>query len=230
MTSTSNPSFKCEFCGKSFRREKSLMAHACEQKRRHQQEKEIGVQFGYRAYKRFYEMTQNKKVPPSYDEFCKSQYYLAFVKFGRHIKMIRALKPERFIDWVIKENKKLDKWCTDKVYEDYLHDTIRKENPNDTLQRAFTEMIDWGDKEGAEWNHYFKYAAPNRVVQSIIRGSISPWVLYNCDSGLEFLGKLNEEQLGFIFEYIDPDYWTSRFGNYVADAEYIKDTLKEAGL
>lgn len=222
--------FKCEFCGKEFRRESTLLSHACEQKRRHQQEKEIGVQFGYTAYKRFYEIAQNKKVAPSYDEFCKSQYYLAFVKFGRHIKMIRALKPERFIDWVIKNNKKLDKWCTDAIYEEYLHDTLRKENPNDTLQRAFEEMIMWGDESGAEWNHYFIYAPPNKVCQSIIKGCISPWIVYNSKTGQEFLGNLNEEQLGFIFDYIDPDYWTNRFNNYIADTEYMKETLKEAGL
>jgi hypothetical protein len=99
--------------------------HLCEQKRRWQEERETGVQFGLQAYLRFYEMTQGSAKMKSYADFVASPYYKAFVKFGRHMVAIRAVNPKMFIDWVIKENKKLDHWCHEKVYLEYLIDQIK---------------------------------------------------------------------------------------------------------
>jgi len=223
-------SFTCKFCGKSYRRLSTLTAHLCEKKRRFNQEKEVGVQFGLRAYLTFYERTQPHGTKKTYKDFVDSNYYIAFVKFGRHIKMINAVKPERFIDYVITENKKLDYWCQERVYVAYLQQMIRKENPNDSLQRGLEVMIKWGDGTGSDWAHYFKEASPNAVCKEIQNGRISPWIVYNSNSGLAFLDKLNEDQLGQIYDYIDPEYWTNRFTNYMGDVEYMKDTLKEAGL
>jgi len=230
MQSELSPQFKCNFCGKSYRRETTLFAHSCEKKRRKEQENERGVQLGYRTYLRFYKIKQNKQTPPTYQEFMESQFYIAFVKFGRHIKMISAKKPEKYIDFVINSGKKLDKWCSDALYEDYLIDMLRKENPSDTLHRAFETMIRWADTHEGEWYHYFKYAAPSVICNDILRGDISPWVLYNCDSGQECLGSFNADHVGMVFRYIDPDYWMKRFENYISDVEYMKTMLKEARL
>ena len=100
--------YTCKYCEKSFSRETSLAVHVCEQKRRHQEEKETGVQLGLQAYLRFYELTQGSSKFKTFDDFAKSPYYRAFVKFGRHVQAIRAVNPTRFIDWVIKEKKKIE--------------------------------------------------------------------------------------------------------------------------
>ena len=108
MTNNSKPSYKCKYCDKEFRKESSLAVHLCEVKRRWKEERETGVQFGLQAYLRFYEMTQGSAKMKSYADFVASPYYRAFVKFGRHMVAIRAVNPKVFIDWVIKENKKID--------------------------------------------------------------------------------------------------------------------------
>ena len=43
--------------------------------------------------------TQHKTK--TYDDFCNSAYYNAFVKFGRYIMHINPLYPEKYIDFVI---------------------------------------------------------------------------------------------------------------------------------
>lgn len=78
-------SFVCRYCKKSFVKENTLSAHVCESKRRHQQEKEIGVQLGLKAYLRFYEISQGSAKSKTYTDFASSPYYTAFVKFGRHL-------------------------------------------------------------------------------------------------------------------------------------------------
>jgi len=233
MTNQSSPTYKCKYCEKEFRKESSLAVHLCEVKRRWQQEKETGVQFGLQAYLRFYEMTQGSARMKSYTDFVASPYYNAFVKFGRHMVAIRAVNPKAFIDWVIKENKKLDHWCQEKVYLEYLKQYMRKEAVQDALERALKEMQDYADEHQEFANgfrDYFRYGNPNLVCHHIANGRVSPWIVFNCDTGVEFLDGLNDEQIGIILPWIDPDYWQRKFKDYVADTEWIKSILKEAKL
>lgn len=232
MTNKSSPSYKCRYCDKEFRKESTLTAHLCESKRRWQQEKEVGVQFGLQAYLRFFEMTQGSAKLKSYSDFVASPYYTAFVKFGRHMVAIRAVNPRMFIDYVIKENKKLDHWCHDKVYVEFLHTYLKKEAVQDALERALTEMQEYTDetKMLASFNDYFRYGNENRICHHIANGRISPWIVFNCDSGVEFLSGLTEEQIAIILPWIDPDYWQRKFTDYLADTEWLKQILKEAGL
>lgn len=223
-------SYVCKYCGKSFRRESTLAAHMCEPKRRWQQEKETGVQLGFRAWLRFYELSQGSAKTKTYADFVESTYYSAFVKFGQVMVQLRAVNPAAFTDHVIKSNKKLDHWTKDAVYDEYLFEYLRKEHPNDALERSFMEMQRWADETGDSFNNCFRKAAPNKICQMITNGRISPWVLFNSSSGVDFLDTLNEEQIAMIYRYIDPDFWPRKFKDYVADTEYIKEACRLGGV
>ena len=225
--------YKCKYCEKGFAKESTLAVHLCEQKRRWQQEKEVGVQLGLKAYLKFYEMTQGSAKLKSYENFVTSPYYNAFVKWGRHMVAIRGINPPMFLEWLLKNNKKLDYWLKDEFYVAYLHEYLRREAVQDALERALNEMQDYADdhpelKNG--FSDYFKYGNSNRVVHHITTGRISPWVVYNCASGVEFLDTLSEDQVGMIITWIDPEYWQRRFKDYLADTEWVKDILNKAGL
>jgi hypothetical protein len=231
MTSQSNPTYKCKYCTKEYRKESTLAAHMCESKRRVQQEKEVGVQLGMQAYLRFYELTQGSAKMKTYTDFANSSYYSAFVKFGRHMIAIRAVNPKMFIEWVIKENKKLDHWCKEIIYAEFLATYIKKESINDAVERALTEMQDYADEtEGLQFKDYFRFGSTNRICSHITNGRISPWIVFNCDSGIKFLETLNEEQIAIIMPWIDPEYWQRKFTDYMADTEWVKMILKEASL
>jgi hypothetical protein len=53
--------YNCVHCGKSFMKEKTLVAHMCERKRRALQQSEKRVQAGFMAFNRFWQLTQNAK-------------------------------------------------------------------------------------------------------------------------------------------------------------------------
>ena len=218
----------CKYCKKSFRKESTLSAHLCESRRRWQQEKEVGVQLGLQAYLKFYEITQGSSKTKSYADFVDSPYYSAFVKFGQYLVQIRCINVPLFIEWVIKNNKKLDQWTKDAYYDEYLRDYLRKEHPNDALTRSFTEMQNWADENNKSFNDIFCAGSPNKVCNMILNGRISPWILYNCDSGVEFLAGLNSEQVALIYPAIDPEFWQRKFRDYVADTEFMKSVLIEA--
>jgi hypothetical protein len=229
----SNQTYKCRYCGKEFRKESTLAAHACEQKRRYQQQNDTGVQFGFRSYLRFYEVTQGSAKLKTYDDFAASPYYNAFVKYGRYCVSIRCVNVTNFTDWLLKNNKKLDHWSKDSLYEEWLLEYLRRENYKDALERGVKEMQDYADENPDLKNglaDYFRYGNTNRICHHICTGRITPWIIYNCNSGIECLDTLNAVQLEMIVPWIDPDYWSKKFTDYSADQMHTKEILTAAGL
>jgi hypothetical protein len=189
----------------------------------------VGVQIGLQAYLRFYETAQGSSRLKSFDDFASSAYYRAFVKFGRYCQSIRAINVPRFVDWLLRQNKKIDHWCRDSVYAEYLLEYLRSEHVDDALSRALEQSIVWNEETGNPSNDYLRYGNPNAICYAISTGRVSAWVLYNCDSGTEFLENLNQDQISMIWPYVDTDYWQRRFGDYAADVAYARDILTKAG-
>lgn len=220
---------QCQFCSKIFSKESTLAVHLCEPKRRHQEKNETGVVLGLQAYLRFYEITQGSAKLKTWDDFVASSYYRAFVKFGRHCQAIKAINVPVFIDWLIRQNVKLDHWCRDSVYFDYLVKHVQKENVADALTRAIECSLGWQERTGNPGRDYLRYASDNLICHDISRGLITGWILYNCDSGQDFLNRINTEQVSMIWCWIDTDEWQRKFRDYPADTEYVRGILTQAG-
>jgi len=230
MIQLADQPFNCAHCGKSFMKERTLFAHMCEPKRRSMQKDEKRVQAGFMAFNRFYQLTQGAKKQKTYDEFCKSSYYNAFVKFGSFVNNVSPLYPDRFIDYVIKSGVKLDHWCRDELYETYLYDMIKTEPVESAVQRTIQNMMEWADHSQAQFNHYFNYVNLNRAVHDIKNGKISPWVILNSKSGKDMLNKFSDEQLDLIAPAFDLPYWLKKFKQMPADAALVVDICREAGI
>ena len=210
-------------------KESSLAVHSCEPRRRRMEKDEAGVRLGFHAYLKFYELTQGSARLKTFDDFADSPYYRAFVKFGRYCVDIRAINPEQFVKWVLKQNKKIDHWAKDTVYTEYLTDYLRVENVNDALARAMEFGIDWSEKSGHPAEDCLRYGNTNAMVYAVSTGRISPWIIYNSESGQKFLNELDNTQVAMIWSYIDSDVWMRKFKDYPADQEYVKDILQKAG-
>ena len=178
--------FVCKYCNRGFSREKTLASHVCEQKRRWQQEKDKGVQMGLQAYLRFYETTQGSSTRKTYGDFVNSQYYNAFVKFGKHIIEIKAINPSAFINYVLKKNVKLDRYCRDENYQNYLEEHLKTETWQDAIARSLKTMESWADENGVHLHTYFFAANPNKICSHIVNGRVSSWVIFNCETGVNF--------------------------------------------
>jgi hypothetical protein len=225
-----NLNYKCEYCGNSFAKEKTLVVHICEQKRRHLGKNEKHVQAGMLTYQRFYEITQKGKTKKTFDDFASSPYYTAFVKFGSFLSNTNPIYPERFIDFVIKSGIKLDHWCRDELYDTYVLELIKQEPADGAIQRSITAMMNWADANNAQWEHYFAYVNLNRATHDIKEGLVSPWLVLNTKSGKEMLTRMNDEQLTIVSDIIDPQFWKRKFKSLPADIELVKDIIREAKI
>jgi hypothetical protein len=222
--------YKCEYCGKLFAKEKTLVVHICEQKRRHLGKSEKHVQAGLLTFQKFYDVAQKGQSSKTFDDFASSPYYTAFVKFGSFLVNTAPIYPERFIDYVVRSGVKLDHWCRDELYDTYIKELIKIEPADGAIQRSITTMMDWADKNSSPWEHYFAYVNLNRATHDIKEGLVSPWLVLNSKSGKEMLKKMNDEQLEIIAPVIDPQYWSRKFKSSPADVELIKDVIKEAKI
>lgn len=229
--SPSDKPYKCEYCGSGFVREKTLFSHVCEKKRRALAKDEQHVRMGYYAFRRFYKLSVGSATKEkTYEEFCASPYYNAFVKFGSYLTNVRPLYPEKYVDYVVTSGVKLDHWCKDELYEQYALEYILKEDVTVALERSINTMVSWAKEHDSDFRHYFHYASPNRVVRDVRDGKISPWLMLNCKSGKEMLRKFNDEQLEMVFHVIDPKKWTIRFNREPNNVQLVKDVAKEAKL
>jgi hypothetical protein len=226
---------KCKFCGQGFVKESTLAVHQCEPKRRAQQKGEKGVQIAFAAWIRFYELSQGSAKTKSSDDFCNSQFYNAFVKFGRHCVSISAVNTQQFTEYVLKNQIKIDRWCSDKVYDAYLFQLLRTEQATDAVERSIMTMTEWANEsvppeQPPEFSEYFRVVSNNRFVLHVQNGRISPWAIYCSESGIEKLETLTDEQVGLIIRWIDPEFWQKRMKDFSADTTLIKHIMEQAGL
>ena len=222
--------YTCVHCSKSFMKDKTLVAHMCERKRRALQRDEKRVQSGYMAFNRFWQLTQNAKKIKSYDDFADSSYYNAFVKFGSFINNVNPLYPDKFVDYVIKSGVKLDHWCRDELYEKYLYDMLKVEPVESAVQRSLQTMMEWGDTHNANYAHYFNYVSLNKAVHDIINGKISFWIILNSNTGQTMVSNMSDEQLAMIAPVFDVQFWMKKFKQSPADVALVKEICDEVGI
>lgn len=201
----------------------------CEPKRRRLNKDEPGVRIGFQAYIKFYEQAQGSAKLKTYDDFCESSYYLAFVKFGRYCVNVKVINPAQFMNWLLKNQKKIDRWCSDQLYTEYLIWYLAIEAVDDALARAIEYSIDWAEKSGHPAHDCVRYGNANAICYAITTGRLSPWVIYNSESGQKFLSDASSEQIAMIWPYINSDVWHKKFTEYLANQEYAKDILAKAG-
>lgn len=232
MTTINQESFTCEFCNKSFQRERTLINHLCENKRRWANRDKKYVRLGFNAWIRWHELntTTKNSVTKSYKDFMKSKYYIAFTKFGRHVENTNMVNPNQFIDFVIKNHIKLDDWCKDSVYEAYVREVCRKEDVQTALERQVRIMESWADETGEEWTDFFKKINPNVATKMILSGRISPWILFNSKTVSYLFERMTDEQLELIEKFIDPKIWKIKMMKNKSDTKIVSEILEKYGI
>jgi hypothetical protein len=222
--------FVCQHCQSKFVKEKTWIVHVCEQKRRHLAKNDKHVQMGFMAYDRFYKLAQKQDKPRTYEDFSQSPYYNAFIKFGSFMSNVNPLYPDQYIDYVVTSGVKLDHWCRDSLYEEYVLHLVKNEPVEVALQRTISHMIDWANDHNSIWNHYFNYVSTNRATFDIKDGKISPWLVLNSPSGKQLLSNFNDEQLASIGTTIDPVFWQKKFKSNSDDIDLVRTVVKESNL
>ena len=228
-SSVTKTEFSCEFCKRSFQRETTMMKHLCENKRRWQDKDQPGNRIGFQAWVEFYKKNTASKKPRTYVDFTKSAYYIAFVKFGHYCVDIKCINVVRYADWLLKNQIKIDSWCSDTNYTKFLIEYLKTEDPLDAIARSIEATMVISTDSGIETKDCLRYANRNKLAYAITSGKISPWMLYQSESGVKFLEELDESQQKMIIDYINPEQWAIKFRRNNEMVTQVKELLNAAG-
>ena len=195
-------SFKCDFCKKSFVKEKSLMIHSCQKKKRYLWKDEPYSRIALRSFQIYWKRVMRSKKDKTFDDFCDSQYYTCFIKYGKFVVDLPVYKPEQYLEFLIKTEAPIDKWNTDAIYNVYMREHTRKEDPYDAVARSIQTMTEWAQERNTDWSTFFSDVATPYAVILINKGLISPWALYTAGGAL--LARMSSEQLVMIKQMVEP--------------------------
>lgn len=221
--------FTCEFCNSSFAREKTLVSHICERKHRWLDKSSKSSRLGFQSWLQFYAKHSVSTKPRTFEDFIRSPYYLAFKKFGTYCAEANVLNIPRYIDWLLKEQIGIDTWNKDSTYNKFLIEYLRSEDPYDAIARSISSTMELSADAGVQTNDCLRYCNPNKICYAVTMGKISPWMLFQSDSGTEFLSTLNQDCVKIVIDYINPEQWALKFNRDPEMVKSIKGLLKQAG-
>ena len=221
--------FSCEFCNREFLRKSTVVKHLCENKQRWLNKDLQGNRLGFQSWLQFYKKNTASKKNKTYEEFIRSAYYTAFVKFGTYCVNVNVINVSRYADWLLKNQISIDTWTKDTNYTKFLIEYLRSEDPLDAIARSIQTTIDLAQIEQIQSKDYLRYGNVNKICYEITKGKISPWILYQSDSGLKFLDTLNEAHIAMIIDYINPELWKIKFNREPENVQQVKELLNAGG-
>lgn len=228
-TSETKPKYSCEFCKREFLRESTIVSHICEYKHRFLEKDKQGNRIGFQTWLQFYKRNSVSKKPRNYEEFIRSAYYTAFVKFGSYCIDAKVINVNRFADWLLKNQVRLDTWNTDTNYTKFLIEYLREEDAYDAIARSIETTIELAELANIVSKDLLRYGNKNKICYAITTGKISPWMLYQSESGRCFLDTLDETQVKMLLDYINPELWAIKFKRDPDLANKIKELLTSGG-
>jgi hypothetical protein len=188
------------------------------------------VRLAHRTFQIFYEINTNSTKPKTQEDFIRSQYYEGFTKFGRSCILNEYMEPEKFAEWLIREGKKLQDWCKDKIYDEYLLEFVKKEPGMRALERTIKYLAEWSVENECDWQEYFRIVSASRAVHDIRSARVSPWVLHLSESGVELLGRMTNEQVEMVKPLINVEFWVRVFIKNKEETDEVESMCKTAGI
>jgi hypothetical protein len=210
--------------------EKLLFNHLCDLKRRFLQRDDKSTKVALACYERFYIRSMNRRKPVTYDEFDRSQFYAAFIRFARYIIELGAISPMQFVDFLLRVETPIDRWTDPVVYATYIRELNKHEPPEKAIERNFMAMEQWSIETGEDWRDFFRKVAPALATLWIRNGKISPWLLCTASSACSLMDRLTEEQIHIVNEAINADYWEAKIARNQDTVVAMRTTLAENGI
>ncbi len=217
---------KCTFCNKTV---KDIVSHSCRLKDRYLNRDTLNARIAFNSYKIFWSISYNRKLPDN-DSFDKSPLYNDFVKFADFTIKTNIYKPDEYVKYLVKNQIKLVEWTKEQLYLKYVRTVVRTESYDRAIERSIIFMDKIAQTNNIKINDFFNHVSPSDIIIWLETGRVSPWVLFNCESGRNLINSFDTEQINIMENIVDYRYWKLKFKKNPDDVSVIQDFLKEEGL
>jgi hypothetical protein len=220
--------FECRYCNKAFVRETTLAVHMCTVKHR-DLNKDAASLLAYRVYERFQRRhVGNKKL--EWPDFIRNRHFNDFYRVGKYIRDINPPLKDDFINYLVNSSLPIQKWNHPTIYETYIREMTKKEDPRSAVDRSIRLMQQWSGSTGEHWTDFFRAIAPSQAAQWIRSGRLSPWIIYICPGSSEMVARFTEEHWKIIGNALDAGFWKLKMARHAEDVRELQDALTGANL
>ena len=215
------PKFKCEYCTKSFKTFIGLSEHSqlCEIGNRAKLQNTEEGRLAHKLWCISFKSTSRKKY--DYGVFIKHRDYKFFFEFASFCCKVKALDPEKYMDWCIKERIKSKLWISEGVYERFVKNFLVHEDPVEAVIRSINYIKNLNKPA------YFKTVLPGSFLTAVEVGRISPWLYLLYWDSNAILNRMTSDHLNLLNKVIDPNIWSMMQRRHKDICEEIKKTLKK---
>lgn len=225
MTDKVDASMRCQHCNRDFVRPSAYEKHVCEKMKRWLDRDHPVNRIAYMCWRSFVTYMQPARKNIEYMDFASSPYYVAMIKYGDYCVSVNAIDPIQYTTYLIKHKVSIDKWGSDSTYEKYLIEYLKIESSEVAIARTLENLEKLARDQNIKLADVFKYLNANKLCSEITNGRISPWFIYASDKCTRWLGSLNESQIKYIWEYINPEIWNVKILRDSEDFKNIKNIL-----
>lgn len=221
--------YHCEYCGHSFRREKTLINHACEPRRRWLNKDHQNSILAFAAFDLFFQkMAPNQKR--DFQTFIKSNYYSGFIKWADFVIANDVSMSKQYLNYLIDNQIPLDKWDKDFNLEKFIKSYVMKESPESGVARSVEYLEKWSVYNQKSLKEFFVEEQSNKIILQFKLGKLSPWFLFVSDVASQWFESLNDDQQMAMQKIIDPKIWIRKVALHRDDVKELKRILQESSL
>jgi hypothetical protein len=168
--------WRCEFCVRDFKQEKSFMSHRCKERERIEELRSAVGQAAYAHYSEW--MKAKKRSIPKIETFGASQYYSTFIKFAEHALRTNIPNIKQFIKLMVSHGDVTPAlWCRDNVYAMYLEWYDQAYPPEVQVLESLEFLKSLIEDYKCSTPEVFQVVPVDTLVLYIKRRKISPWFL-----------------------------------------------------
>lgn len=229
LNEKNNDAFICEFCGKRYVREKTFLAHMCEQKRRFEHSKTPRGQIAYHLYVKWLSKNFHARRV-SLEAFLSSSTYLAFVRFVDWGLEVELPGFDRYIDFVTMKKYTPVMWMYPEVYSQFIEFLDVKMTVEDHIEITIQTLSKLSANRGLTINTVLMEMQPGEIIQMIMKRKISPWILIKSKAFKTRWKTFNSDVKSHIERVVNADYWADRMRKNPDGNALVDDVVKRLQL
>jgi hypothetical protein len=188
---------------------------------------------GQRAWGTYRDWMKAKKHPvQNPEQFLKSKYYGAFVKFIRFADKVGIKKTNIYIRAMIKKQIMPSFWTMDDAYKWYIEYHDRTLSPYDQFKTSVKTLLDMSEEFDCTVHDLFNVMPPAKLFELMRRRKLSMWLLLFSARFKAFGNELNESDRKTLNRLANKAFWITQLAKpkHKADIAKIKRIAKEMAI
>lgn len=218
--------FVCHFCDKRFKSEVWFGKHMCEKKKRFLKQHDIVIIKAFKMFNYWQKRSGllRKGKAKTYEQFCKSPFYQAFVDLSVFCHKNFVISAFKYLDWLILNSYPEHKWCNDSNIDMFREWVRENEKPEEQVSATYRHIKAYCEKNDIPISEFFKRVSVGNALTLVRTNRILPWVLFGYDPAItDLLSRFEGEKFYYLDEYVNVQYWLDKINTETENVRVVQE-------